>query len=387
MELDIRQNEAIEALERMHVNEGECIIKGPAGTGKSEVISAFVRKHPGVIVAAPTHKACDVLRKKGVDDPRTIHSLMYDVREEKEKVPMTDKNGDPIVDPETNEQLIEEVVIGQKWIPREEPIDDTVLFEEASMIGGMRHKDICAVTTARALIGDPFQLPPVKDKDVFNLSQANVELDKVFRIDNSPPLAFATALRQGQQATPERFEIPTLPRVRSSLEKVIESDGVVIVWKNVTRHDVNRTIRLLKGYPEWVPEIGDKIIFYETDKELGVYNGLGGYICKVFDVDPYKVRVRIMTDAGEYRTIYALAEPLQGLPCKRFGKRKEGDPLHIEYAHAITCHKAQGSEWSDVYVIDDLNSMECVTGRNAAKRWFYTAVTRTSKNLTILNGK
>ncbi len=386
MELDVKQEEAIEALKSVYNNGGECIIKGPAGTGKSEVIAAFTKLDPDIIVAAPTHKACDVLRRKGVDDPKTIHSLMYNVIEEAEQVPVLDKDGIKVLDKKTKKPLTKKVVTGQKWVPREEHIPNTVLFEESSMIGQRGVGDIRDATKSRAFVGDSFQLSPVKDKDIFNTAEADVELEKVWRINNSPPLAFATALRLRSNVTTEEFEIPTLPRIRSSLEQVIETNGTVVVWKNVTRHEVNRTIRLLKGYPEWMPEPGDKIIFYETDRDLGVYNGLGGIICKVFNVDPYKVRVRILTDGGEYRTIYALAGPLQGEEFRRYGKRREEDPLHIEYAHAITCHKAQGSEWPDVYVIDDLKSMQHVTGRKEARRWFYTAVTRTSKNLTILNG-
>jgi exodeoxyribonuclease-5 len=382
--LDVDQSKAFNILEDMYNKGGEKVIKGSAGCGKSELISQFANKYPETIVAAPTHKACDVLRRKGVPEPRTIHSLMYIMHEETEDVPLLDKNKNPVINLETKEPIIEKIVTGQKWIPRDEPIKEAVVFEEASMNGLRRLNDIRAVTSRRTLVGDGFQLPPVKDKDIFNEMQADVELTKVWRINDSPPLAFATALRLHGDCDPAHFDIPVLPRVRSSLEQIIETNGVTVVWRNVTRHEINRTIRMLKGYPQWVPEIGDKIIFYETDQELGVYNGLGAVVDKVFDADHLKAKIRVLCDSGEYRTFNAASDPLRGLPFTRIGQRHEDDPLHIEYAYAITCHKAQGSEWSNVYVIDDLQGLTSVTGEMNAKRWFYTAITRTSKNLTIL---
>lgn len=56
--------------------------------------------------------------------------------------------------------------------------------------------------------------------------------------------------------------------------------------------------------------------------------------------------------------------------------------LPIKFGYAITCHKAQGSEWNNVFV-------KCNTHQNPLSRdyfrWFYTAITRTAKNLYLIN--
>ncbi|WP_020560810.1 ATP-dependent DNA helicase [Thiofilum flexile] len=56
--------------------------------------------------------------------------------------------------------------------------------------------------------------------------------------------------------------------------------------------------------------------------------------------------------------------------------------LKLKFGYAITCHKAQGSEWSNVFV-------KCKTHQNQLSaeyfRWFYTAITRTTKNLYLLD--
>lgn len=57
--------------------------------------------------------------------------------------------------------------------------------------------------------------------------------------------------------------------------------------------------------------------------------------------------------------------------------------LQIKYAYAVTCHKAQGGQWHEVfvdqgYIPDDLDPVSYL-------RWLYTAFTRTSENLYLVN--
>lgn len=56
--------------------------------------------------------------------------------------------------------------------------------------------------------------------------------------------------------------------------------------------------------------------------------------------------------------------------------------LRLKFGYAITCHKAQGSEWKHVFV-------KCKTHQSQLTadyfRWFYTAITRTSQKLHLLD--
>ncbi|SOB75610.1 protein of unknown function [Marinobacter sp. LV10R510-11A] len=56
--------------------------------------------------------------------------------------------------------------------------------------------------------------------------------------------------------------------------------------------------------------------------------------------------------------------------------------MRLKFGYAITCHKAQGSEWNHVFV-------KCKTHQSQLSadyfRWFYTAITRTSQNLYLLD--
>ncbi len=57
--------------------------------------------------------------------------------------------------------------------------------------------------------------------------------------------------------------------------------------------------------------------------------------------------------------------------------------LQIKFAYAITCHKAQGGQWDNVFIdqgyipVDGINTDYL--------KWLYTAITRSSKNVYLIN--
>lgn len=70
--------------------------------------------------------------------------------------------------------------------------------------------------------------------------------------------------------------------------------------------------------------------------------------------------------------------------------------LLIKYGYAVTCHKAQGGEWDNVFTIWDKGNSENFDSLNEKQskrakdnidfyRWAYTAITRTTKTLYALN--
>lgn len=71
---------------------------------------------------------------------------------------------------------------------------------------------------------------------------------------------------------------------------------------------------------------------------------------------------------------------------ERFRKFKE-DPyanaLQVKYAYAVTCHKAQGGQWRSVFVDQGYVTEEMIDREYL--RWLYTAVTRASEKLYLLN--
>lgn len=56
--------------------------------------------------------------------------------------------------------------------------------------------------------------------------------------------------------------------------------------------------------------------------------------------------------------------------------------LRLKFGYAVTCHKAQGSEWNNVFVKCKSHQSQLTTDYF---RWLYTAITRTAKKLYLLD--
>lgn len=121
------------------------------------------------------------------------------------------------------------------------------------------------------------------------------------------------------------------------------------------------------------------------------FNDLGG--------NPYFFKVKILEDllysehpaptSDERKALYldfCIRHPELKNGSLEFKQTLLSDPyfnaLRLKFGYAITCHKAQGSEWNHVFV-------KCKTHHSQLSadyfRWLYTAITRTSKNLYLLD--
>ncbi|MGC8866161.1 MAG: ATP-dependent DNA helicase [Bacteroidales bacterium] len=72
---------------------------------------------------------------------------------------------------------------------------------------------------------------------------------------------------------------------------------------------------------------------------------------------------------------------------EHFKERLRNDPflnaLMLRYGYALTCHKAQGGEWKDVFIIIE-PSLFHPGNAGMLYRWIYTALTRSAKHLHLL---
>ena len=59
--------------------------------------------------------------------------------------------------------------------------------------------------------------------------------------------------------------------------------------------------------------------------------------------------------------------------------------LQVKYGYAITCHKAQGGEWKRVFIDQGYISEDMISPDYY--RWLYTAFTRASEKLHLVNWK
>lgn len=64
-------------------------------------------------------------------------------------------------------------------------------------------------------------------------------------------------------------------------------------------------------------------------------------------------------------------------------KNQYFNALQVKYAYAVTCHKAQGGQWENVFVDGSFLAYE--GQEDSSNKWLYTAFTRASSNLYLIN--
>jgi exodeoxyribonuclease-5 len=139
----------------------------------------------------------------------------------------------------------------------------------------------------------------------------------------------------------------------------------------------------------------EKIICLKNDNALGLINGMFLQLSDIERVNAYTLLASVTTEEGE-----ACVDPSARKKDKRLSiytghfedhVRLEPDRhdrdwkikkklVEATYGWAITCHKAQGSQWENVVVWED-GLGRTQEDRN---RWLYTAITRAERGLLIL---
>ena len=88
-----------------------------------------------------------------------------------------------------------------------------------------------------------------------------------------------------------------------------------------------------------------------------------------------------------YYGIMADNDRFGDMPVDRRYAQLRTDPywgaLQVKYAYAVTCHKAQGGQWTNVFV--DLSYIPADALGLILYRWLYTAVTRAKKHLYLIS--
>jgi exodeoxyribonuclease V alpha subunit len=129
------------------------------------------------------------------------------------------------------------------------------------------------------------------------------------------------------------------------------------------RKELNTSIRATFGRQEKVPAIGDRVIQTRNDPHWGVFNGQIGEIVRV--------------DPGGFAVAFDdIPEPVAYGTAK---SRQDGPSKSLDWANAVTVHKAQGSEFLAV-VVAVFSSYSVMLLRNL----YYTAVSRGRKKVIVI---
>ena len=343
---------------------------GYAGTGKTTLARHLVQDVSGrVIFAAFTGKASLVLRKKGCINASTIHSLIYK----------------PVEDPETHEITY--------VLNLNSPVAGAglVVVDEVSMVGENLARDLLSFGTKILVLGDPAQLPPVKSEGFFINAKPDVMLTEVHRqAADNPIIRLSMDIREGRGLSPGMHGDSLIVK-RSSIDKdemreMVLSADQLLCGLNKTRHAYNARIRELRGLhgieKSWHPVAGDRLICLRNDREKHIFNGglweassalyTGGASnllkIRVESLDEDRLPIDIKTPEAYFN---GTEDDLD------WRIRRSYD--EFTFGWAITCHKAQGSQWDNPLIFD-----ESYCFRDDAVKWLYTAVTRAAKRVTVV---
>ncbi len=422
------------------------LVKGYAGTGKTSILGAMVRTirllKNKVVLLAPTGRAAKVLASYCNYNAYTIHKKIYRPRSASDGTGkfVVDKNLHKdtvfIVDEASmiSNQSFESDIFGSGRL-----LDDLIKYIDS----GVNCRLVLVGDTAQ-LPPVGIDISPALDAgflEGFGFGVTEVFLTEILRqAEDSGILFNASGIRH--HITGKINELPHImledytdvERVNGSelLEKITESydkcgieDTIVVTRSNKKANQYNKGIRerilfrdeeltpgdllmVVKNNYFWLPENemtdfvanGDIIEVMRVKK----YEELYGFrfvnaIVRMTDYKSTEIEVKLLLDTITSETaslsneqnknlFYAVMEDYADIPNKRkrFEKLKSNpwfNALQVKFAYSVTCHKAQGGQWKNVFIDQGYFTGDMINTEYL--RWLYTAFTRPSEKLYLVN--
>lgn len=388
------------------------VLSGYAGTGKTFLIDHVVREvlhlkaGEGAVFVSPTGKAAANLVKNGTA-AGTVHSLIY-MRDEDE------------FDVDENGEIVESREL--RFIKREK-LDEKIkliVVDEASMINETMLFDLLSFGRKCLFAGDGAQLPPVNGVCPLMQTPHYTLTEIVRQAADNPIIQVATLAREGRRIPYGNYGDSVCVISKNALsaaerKRLFLKADQIICGRNKTRTALNMEMRAYKGIDaeNLLPVEGEKVICTLNDWEkpldkegkFFLVNGIIGTAHEVqegfdelakmqFQADFLSESISVPFDTaiftkGEYRHLYgeravtlsngAVVHEGNFALLHKLRAVKEEPICRFEFAYAVTCHKAQGSEFDFVVVFD-----ESWAFGEEKDRWLYTAVTRAKEKLLII---
>lgn len=361
-----------------------------AGTGKSTLVKFIIEalnvNSEDVCYAAFTGKAAEVLRKKGNPNACTLHKLLYDHY------------------PRPDGTFYRKI---KKSIPYK-----IIVIDEVSMVPKEMVELLLSYKNYIIFLGDPFQIPPIdKDTDNHLLDNPHIFLDQIMRqAEDSEIIRLSLDIREGRPIQNFTGSNVMVVGKKDFVPEMLTWADEILVATNANRVKINNQVRQLNGRGPF-PEDGDKVVClrnYWDDISAGgdsLVNGTIGFLsnpieknisvpywCKTQKKNFPIIQSNIITDTNEiFSTINCDknlitngSSTLDWKDSYRLSQLKQrlGDivPKELTYGYAITCHKAQGSEWDKVLVLEESFPFD----KTEHARWLYTACTRAASRLVLV---
>ena len=145
---------------------------------------------------------------------------------------------------------------------------------------------------------------------------------------------------------------------------------------------------------------GDRAKVMKVSRRIDLYGfHFATLLLKFPDYDNYELEATVLLDTLTSETpalthdqqeqlFHKIEEDYQDIPLKADRmKAIRQDPyfnaLQVKFAYAVTCHKAQGGQWSHVYVDQGYMTDDMLTPDYI--HWLYTAFTRATEMLYLVN--
>ncbi|HSM41973.1 MAG TPA: ATP-dependent RecD-like DNA helicase [Afifellaceae bacterium] len=372
MKFSPQQDDALAAVSAWLKNADRQVFRlfGYAGTGKTTLAQHLAEGVDGeVLFAAFTGKAAQVLRTKGAESARTIHSLIY--RPRGEETTENEETGETIVSPAFS-------------LNRASPVAKAslVIIDECSMVDEALGRDLMSFGTPILVLGDPGQLPPVSGGGFFTEAEPDVLLSEVHRqARDNPIIDLAMRVREGEGIDYGVYgDSKVIDRNSVDQAEVLDAEQV-LVGRNRTRRLYNQRLRTLSGFDGLLPAAGDRLVCLRNDNAKGLLNGSLWTVQSVGKPKGPGVQMLIKPadgvagSAARIRVLKAAFEDPGSDPGWAV-KRRFDD---FDYGYVLTVHKAQGSQWDHVVLFD-----ESFAFQEHRERWLYTAITRAAERITIV---
>ncbi|WP_457130737.1 ATP-dependent DNA helicase [Mucilaginibacter sp. UYNi724] len=427
--------------------EDDCfILKGYAGTGKTTIVGALVKALPAyefkVVLLAPTGRAAKVITNYSGRKAFTIHKRIY-----RKKSALNMDEGFAIAENMNTNTLF--IVDEASMVSDESGrFHGSLLNDLVNYVYNTKNCKLLLVGDTAQLPPVGADDSPALDaklmKDRFGLTIFGYELTDVLRQQKDSGILLNVTkvrdiIREGKEIMPQivtkgykdvyRMGSDMLEEgLNYAYSKYGHDETLIICRSNKNANMYNRQIRGRILMREEELTGGDQLMivknnyFWLEGQEEGstgfIANGDIARIRKVRKIeDMYGFRFADVqlefTDYAEdpvldckilLDTLYSEAPALLPDDQKRFYNEAMKDYEHIpnkrdkhnelklnpyynalqvKFAYAITCHKAQGGQWEAVFVDQGYLTDEMVN--TDFLRWFYTACTRATQELYLVN--
>mgnify|MGYP001215732729 FL=1 len=417
------------------------LLKGYAGTGKTTLISALVKSLPSVgkrsALLAPTGRAAKVLAKYSKRKASTLHKKIYWIR--------TSKNGNTFITLKENLHTNTIFIVDEaSMIP--EDLNDSLskrsLLEDLIkyVYEGIDCKLILIGDTAQL---PPVHLdvsPALDEENLDKKYQKQIiskELKEVVRQEkNSLVLENATNLRKlievNNNSLPkiklnnDVIRISSGEELQENIEAAYAQSGVenttIICRSNKRANQYNNRIRSEILWQEDIISSGDILMvvrnnYFWLDEKSEAGFLANGDIIEVTRVKEIierygfkfaKASIKLLDypNENEVETILLLDTISSESPSLKYEeykklykevgldykgqkdinkKIKENEffnAIQIKFGYSITCHKAQGGQWKEVFI--DIGYFKKEMLDKNYLRWLYTAFTRSTEKLYLI---